>query len=99
LENKIKEARRVLQDSRTIDNPESNDFAVLGSLVAIREEGGPEEVYELVGPLEANPEYSRINVTSPLGSALYGHMVGEEVQVQTPSGTSYKVTLFDISTP
>ncbi len=97
LENKIKEIQRVMDESRVLDKPDSNEYAVLGSIVAIQEEGGPEEVYELVGPVEADAEASRINVTGPLGSALYGHKVGEEVVVHTPAGSSYRVTVRDIS--
>lgn len=42
--------------------------------------------YRIVGPYEADPANGTISVNSPLGRALIGKEVGEEVRVKTPSG-------------
>jgi transcription elongation GreA/GreB family factor len=99
VDGKLTEARRILDESRVIEYPNSTKFAAFGLLVTIQEEGGPEEIYQLVGPLEADPEQFKVNVTSPLGSSLYGREVGDEVTVRTPNGDSYKLTVLGISAP
>jgi len=60
---------------------------VFGSTVAISEIGtGKGITYQLVGPLESDLERDRISVTSPIGRALIGKRVGDEVSVKTPGG-------------
>jgi transcription elongation factor GreA len=46
-----------------------------------------EEVqYQLLGPYESDPDNGRISVKSPIGMALIGSEVGDEVRVKTPGG-------------
>jgi transcription elongation factor GreA len=60
-------------------------IAGLGSTVTVRDDGD-EETYSIVGPLEAAPARGRISHVSPLGQALIGHTVGDEVRFETPTG-------------
>lgn len=43
--------------------------------------------YKLVTSEEADVEKGLISTTSPIGKALLGRKVGEEIKVQTPAGT------------
>ena len=45
-----------------------------------------EEDYRIVGTIEADPMHNRISNESPLGAALLGHVVGDEVTVAAPVG-------------
>ncbi len=45
-----------------------------------------EVTYRLVGPDEADINEGTLSVTSPLGRALIGREVGDEVRVQMPAG-------------
>ncbi len=45
-----------------------------------------ETTNQLLGPYESDPEKGKISVTSPLGAALIGKEVGDEVSVKTPGG-------------
>jgi transcription elongation factor GreA len=45
--------------------------------------------YQLVGQTEADAKAGRISYNSPLGRALIGRQVGDEVEVTTPSGDRY----------
>ena len=58
----------------------------LGSVVTVREEGGAPEKYFIVGAAEADPRQGRISNESPLGRALMGRKVGDEVKVNAPAG-------------
>jgi transcription elongation factor GreA len=66
--------------------------AVLGSVVTVESEG-VDERYTLVGSAEANIAAGRLSVASPVGRALLGAAVGDEVVVETPRGpVTYRVT-------
>lgn len=49
-------------------------------------EKGTEVAYKLVTSEEADVAQGLISTTSPIGRALLGRAVGDEVRVQTPSG-------------
>jgi transcription elongation factor GreA len=57
-----------------------------GSRVRIRAGDEAEEEWEIVVPAESDAGDSRLSVLSPLGSALLGHGVGDEVRVHSPGG-------------
>jgi len=49
--------------------------------------------YTLVGPDEANPNQGLISTSSPVGKALLGHAVGEEISIKVPAGDlKFKIT-------
>ena len=63
------------------------DRAVFGCGVVLENVDTGESVeYQLVGPDESSIEEGRISVKSPLGLAIIGREVGEEVSVQAPAG-------------
>ena len=68
----------------------------IGSKVTIKEQGFDPETYIIVGAAEANPREGKISNESPIGKAILGHRHGEEVNVETPSGT-YKVKIVKVS--
>jgi transcription elongation factor GreA len=67
----------------------SGDKAVFGATVTLKDEDGKKVKYQLVGQTEADANQGRISYNSPLGRALIGRQVGEEVEVSTPSGDRY----------
>jgi transcription elongation factor GreA len=56
----------------------------LGSTVTI-EIDGDEETYTIVGAVEAKPAQGRISNVSPVGKALMGARVGQQINIQTPA--------------
>jgi transcription elongation factor GreA len=94
IEAKINELRTVIGQSEVIEtDSHPADRAVFGRTVLLYDLQTEGEVrYQLVGPYESEPEQGRISVTSPIGQALIGAQVGDEVQVRTPAGLqSYEV--------
>lgn len=57
----------------------------LGSKVTVKI-GGRETVYEIVGEWEADPSQKKVSHSSPLGKALLGKKIGEEVEFEAPAG-------------
>ena len=57
----------------------------IGSKVVVSD-GKKEQIYNIVGDLEADPKNQKISLLSPLGKALLGKKKGDNVVFQTPSG-------------
>jgi transcription elongation factor GreA len=62
------------------------DRAAFGSTVELKEAEGGTRTYELVMPEDADPAGGLISTASPIGRALVGKEVGDEVRVPTPNG-------------
>ena len=87
LEGKIRDYEEMLAGAKIIKKQAGQDGVVdVGSSVTIQEGSYPEETYHMVGAHEANPREGRISNESPIGKALLGHKVGDEVVVKTPGG-------------
>src|SRR5688572_32600823 len=67
----------------------SGDKVVFGATVTLKDEDKKKIRYQLVGQTEADARVGRISYNSPLGRALIGRQVGDEVEVTTPSGERY----------
>ncbi len=57
----------------------------LGCRVTVKN-GKAESIYHIVGEWEANPAEKKVSHSSPLGQALIGKKVGEEVVFKAPAG-------------
>ena len=78
-------SRAMIIDPTTL----SGDKVVFGATVTLKDEDSKKVRYQLVGQVEADAKDGRISYNSPLGRALIGRHVGEEVEVSTPSGDRY----------
>jgi transcription elongation factor GreA len=88
IENRIRELGYKLGNADVIEPDDlPKERAVFGCGVVLENIDTGESVeYQLVGPDESNIEEGRISVKSPLGLAIIGREVGEEVSVQAPGG-------------
>lgn len=69
-----------------------DDRVYFGAWVTIEDEHGERQRYRLVGPDEFDAAEGRISVDSPVGRALMGKHLGDEVVVRRPKGeTVYEV--------
>jgi transcription elongation factor GreA len=66
----------------------------MGSKVTITDSmTGDREHYVIVGSAEADPASGKISNESPIGKALLGHKIHDDIMVQTPDGPiKYKVS-------
>src|SRR4051794_3389033 len=78
-------SRAMVIDPTTL----SGDKVVFGATVTMTDEDKKKVRYQLVGQTEADAKANRISYNSPLGRALIGRQVGEEVEVSTPAGDRY----------
>ena len=78
-------SRAIVIDPTTL----SGNKVVFGATVTLSDEDKKKVRYQLVGQVEADARDGRISFNSPLGRALIGREVGDEVEVSTPSGDRY----------
>lgn len=96
LEGKILALESMLSNAVLIDTDRPHGVVSLGSKITIKEPGSKPESYTLVGAAEANPKAGLISNESPLGKALLGRKIGDDVKVNAPSGTlSFRVVAID----
>jgi transcription elongation factor GreA len=89
VEGRIQELESKLSRAEVIDPAElrNKDRVTFGVRVRLENLDTGETVsYHLVGPDESEPENGFISITSPIGRALVGKSVDEEVTVHAPGG-------------
>ena len=88
-EGRIRELEAKLSACEVIDVTRipASDRVIFGTTVDLIDLSSDEEVtYQIVGTDEADVKEGRVSVTSPIGRALVGREVGDEVTVRAPSG-------------
>ncbi|MCZ6554512.1 MAG: transcription elongation factor GreA [Candidatus Dadabacteria bacterium] len=99
VEGRIQELDSKLSRAEIIDPAElkNKDRVTFGLHVKLEDlDTGEAVTYQLVGPDESEPENGMISITSPIGRALIGKQVDDDVVVQAPGGVREFVVL-DIS--
>ncbi|MDO3379962.1 transcription elongation factor GreA [Geoalkalibacter halelectricus] len=88
IEGRIQEINDKLSRAQVINPAElDTDKVVFGARVTIFDvDSGNEATYQIVGEDEADIKSGKLSVTSPVGKALIGHKLDDEVTVKIPSG-------------
>lgn len=91
IDGRIAELETVLHEAKVVTGVHSKKLVDVGCKVTLHL-GRKKEVFTIVGEWEANPLQKKISHSSPLGKALLGKKVGEQVEVEAPAGKIlYKV--------
>jgi len=92
LEARLLELENVLKNSEIIKKPTGKKAEVidLGATILVEVDGDKDE-FILVDSYEANPILGKISHHSPVGKALIGHRVGDEVVISSPIRSIYKI--------
>ena len=94
IEARIEELEKILKNAEVVvDEDVDLDKVSVGAKVKLLDVAADEEIqYSIVGSSEANSLKGKISNESPVGKALIGAKVGEEVTVETQMGEfTYKV--------
>jgi transcription elongation factor GreA len=88
VEGRIQEIKNMLNDAHVVKDEDITDKQVnLGTTVMLHDLDSDEKIsYTLVGSAEADPLNYRISNESPIGKAILGHAIGDQVKVETPAG-------------
>ena len=101
LEERILKLENILRVAVIIDESSiDTNLVTVGSVVKIELKDAltdevEEDEYTIVGSAEADPSESKISNESPIGKALLGKVVGDEIDVQVPDGIS-KIKILEI---
>ena len=88
-EAKINELEHALANAQVIDVKELpyTGKVVFGATIKLYNLDSDESIsYKIVGNLESDPAKGMISVDTPIGKGLIGKSVGDEVNIETPSG-------------
>jgi transcription elongation factor GreA len=69
----------------------SGDRIIFGATITLLDDDEKPVRYQIVGPYEADAKLGRISYNSPLGRALIGRRIDDEVEVTVPSGDRFYV--------
>ena len=87
VEGKIRELSDIISRAELIDErgAHTSQRVMVGSGIEV-EQDGKHQHFQIVGPPEADIAKGRISHESPIGEALLGRAVGDEVNVNVPRG-------------
>jgi len=92
LDSKLFELKNILENTEIIKKPslEKQNIIDFGATVVVGIDGQEDE-FMIVDPLESNPSLGKISSESPVGKALLGHKVGDEVIISSPIKIVYRI--------
>jgi transcription elongation factor GreA len=91
IEGRIEELEGIVLRAQVVGGNNKKGTIDIGCKVTVTL-GGKEHTYEIVGEWEADPLNKKISHTSPLGQALVGKKMGENVEFEAPAGkVIYKI--------
>ena len=86
VDEKIENLESVLEDVEIISGESNKDQVGIGCRVKIKISGNLTKEFNIVNNLEADPTNNKISDQSPLGVALLGKKINDEVEVSAPAG-------------
>jgi transcription elongation factor GreA len=86
IEGRILELENMIENAVIIKETHDHQKVSLGSKVKVRNQAGKTASYTIVGVAETDLKAGRISNESPMGGALLGRRVGEELEVEAPAG-------------
>lgn len=98
VEGRIITLEQMLKHVEMIADDKSRRPTVVkfGSHVTILNDKGEQKEYTILGRAESDPTEGKISNESPVGKALLGRHIGEEIEVDAPKGR-IKIKILDIS--
>jgi transcription elongation factor GreA len=96
IEGKILMLENTLRNAEIIEAPNTPGLVELGDKVIIQNQDGKIDQFVIVGSAESNPNDGKISNESPVGRALLGKKVGDEVELKTPAG-KLKLLIIEVS--
>ncbi len=96
IEARIQELEFMLEHAKIIEK-KSGDVVSVGTTVTVKYvDDDEEEVYSIVGSMEADPFENKISNESPIGKAIMDKKVGDTISVESPNG-AYDIKIVKIA--
>lgn len=92
LRAKIDELKNIIDHHELIKIPPKPKQNIVGIGAKVKiDVNGEKDEFVIMGTLEANPALGKISNESPVGKALLGHKLGDEIVVSSPVKATYKI--------
>jgi transcription elongation factor GreB len=88
IDSRVRFLRQRLDGMTVVDSaPADRSRAFFGAWVTLDDDSGGEVEYRIVGPDEFDLDKGYVSMDSPLGRALLGKKLDDEIKVAVPGGT------------
>lgn len=89
IDRRVRYLRKRLESAVVVRRPpDDTERVYFGAWVTLENEAGDEEEFRIVGPDEIGDASGYVSLDAPLGRALLGKRLDDEVLVSSPSGKS-----------
>ena len=96
IELRIEEIDKILKNAEVVVEEDVDVNAInIGCTVRLKD-FDEEMTYKIVGSTEADVLGNKISNESPVGAALIGSKVGDQIEVETPNGEVVKYEILEI---
>ncbi len=90
IDRRIRHLRRRLDGMRVVDrHPSDTQKVFFGAWFELEGQTNGSQTFRIVGPDEFDMEEENISMDSPLGVAVMGKSLGDEIVVRTPEGDKH----------
>ncbi len=87
IDSRLRFLKKRLDGMTVVDRiPDDQDIIYFGAFVTLEDEEGEEVEYQIVGPDEFNIADGKLSKDSPLGKAMLGKRIEDEVKFSSPKG-------------
>lgn len=87
IDRRVRYLRKRLDGMTVVDGPPADTSRVyFGAWFEVEDEDGEAHEYRLVGPDEVGDDERYVSMDSPLGRAVRGKKIDDELTVRTPAG-------------
>jgi len=92
VNDQLDEISEALENSKIISNDSTCKTVQIGCKVKVKVNGKDTKEFYIVSHFESDPNVSKISDRSPLGKALIGKKINDEIEVEAPAGkVTYKI--------
>jgi transcription elongation factor GreB len=94
IDSRVRFLNKRLEELTVVDAPpDDRERVFFGAWVTLEDEEGETVRYRVVGPDESDAAERRISMESPMGRALLGRRLDDEVRVRRPKGDAHFVVV------
>ena len=98
IDARVRFLRKRLDDMVIVDRiPKNRNKIYFGAWVTVEDNEGTEKTYRIVGPDEFDPKLGYISMDSPMGKALLGKSLDDEISITVDSKDGPKKTSYIIN--
>ena len=89
LETRMSEIQDILERAEIVNETSSKSKVGIGSMVKVHRlsDSKKSQTFHIVGEFESDPQEGKVSAVSPVGKALIGKKVSDQVEVVAPAGT------------